>query len=69
MLRFTILEPHRVRYAVFHTDGYNTKNLDEVLTRLNEFAPYLRPVYIDDRLRLSEIIGFPPSRLSVANVW
>ena len=57
---FKILEPPRVRYAVFHMYGYNTRNRNEVLTRLNEFAPYLRPLYIDDTLRLYEIVGVPP---------
>jgi hypothetical protein len=57
---FKILEPLRVRYAVFHMSGYNTRNRNEVLVRLNEFAPYLRPVYIDDTLRLYEIVGFLP---------
>jgi hypothetical protein len=56
---FKILEPNRVRYAVFHMNGYNTINRDEVLARLREFEPYLRPLYIDDTTRLYEIVGFP----------
>jgi hypothetical protein len=56
---FKILEPNRVRYAVFHMNGYNTINRDEVLTRLKEFEPYLRPLYMDDTTRLYEIVGFP----------
>jgi len=31
-----------------------------VLARLKEFAPYLRPLYMDDYTRLYEIVGFPP---------
>ena len=57
---FKILEPDRVRYAVFHMNGYNAENLHDVLTRLKEFEHYLRPLYMDDTTRLYEIVGFPP---------
>ena len=57
---FRILEPGRVRYAVFHMYGYNTENRNDVLTRLREFEPYLRPLYMDETTRLYEIVGFPP---------
>jgi hypothetical protein len=57
---FKILEPNRVRYAVFHMYGYNTENRNDVLTRLKEFEPYLRPLYQDESTRLYEIVGFPP---------
>ena len=57
---FKILEPNRVRYAVFHMNGYNTENRNDVLTRLEEFKAYLRPLYTDDTTRLYEIVGFPP---------
>lgn len=57
---FKILEPNGVRYAVFHMNGYNTANRNDVLTRLKEFERYLRPLYMDDALRLYEIVGFPP---------
>jgi hypothetical protein len=30
------------------------------MTRLKEFEQYLRPLYVDDMLRLYEITGFPP---------
>ena len=55
-----LLEPRRVRYAVFHMYGYNTENRNEVIGRLKEFAPYLRPLYVDDETQLHEIVGFPP---------
>jgi hypothetical protein len=55
-----ILEPNGVRYAVLHMYGYNTENRNDVLARLKEFAPYLRPLYMDDTTRLYEIVGFPP---------
>jgi hypothetical protein len=57
---FRILEPNRVRYAVFHMNGYNTENRHDVLARLEEFKAYLRPLYTDDTTRLYEIVGFPP---------
>ena len=57
---FKILEPNGVRYAVLHMYGYNTENRNDVLARLKEFAPYLRPLYQDDTARLYEIVGFPP---------
>jgi len=55
-----LLEPRRVRYAVFHMYGYNTENRNDVVGRLKEFAPYLRPLYLDDETQLYEIVGFPP---------
>ena len=50
----------RVRYAILHMYGYNTENRNDVLARLKEYAPYLRPLYMDDTTRLYEIVGFPP---------
>jgi hypothetical protein len=59
---FKILEPDRVRYALFHMYGYNDANRHDVEERLKEFAPYLRPIYSDAETgsRLYEIVGFPP---------
>jgi hypothetical protein len=57
---FKILEPNRVRYAVFHMYGYNAENRRDVLGRLKEFETYLRPLYDDGDARLYEIVGFPP---------
>jgi hypothetical protein len=56
---FKILEPDAVRYAVFHMNGYNAENRNDVLTRLKEFEPYLRPLYMDDTTRLYEIVRYP----------
>ena len=41
-------------------NGYNAENLRDVMTRLKEFEPYLRPLYMDETTRLYEIVGFPP---------
>ena len=57
---FKVLEARHVRYAVFHMYGYNTANRNDVLGRLKEFAPYLRPLYVNDEMRLYEIVGYPP---------
>ena len=57
---FKILEPGRVRYALFHMYGYNAANRRDVLCRLKEFEAYLRPIYDDGDARLYEIVGFPP---------
>jgi hypothetical protein len=56
---FKILEPNAVRYAVFHMNGYNTENRNDVLARLKEFEPYLRPLYMGDTTRLYEIVRYP----------
>jgi hypothetical protein len=53
------LEPSGVRYAVFHMNAFNTQNRNDVLTRIEEAAPYLRLLYRDDFTRLYEIVGFP----------
>ena len=57
---FKYLEPNHVRYAMFHMYGYNTQNRNDVLERLQQFSPYLRPLYMDQQTRLYEIAGFPP---------
>jgi len=57
---FKVLEPGRVRYAVFHLYGYNDENRRDVVARLEQFAPYLRPLYQDEATRLYEIVVFPP---------
>jgi hypothetical protein len=55
-----LLEPDKVRYAVFHRYWYNDENWNDVVARLKEFAPYLRPLYDAENTRLYEIVGFPP---------
>jgi len=54
------LASHKVRYAVFHMYWFNAENTRDVLGRLKEFEPYLRPIYIDEGTRLYEIVGSPP---------
>ncbi|HEX7136211.1 MAG TPA: glycosyltransferase family 39 protein [Vicinamibacterales bacterium] len=54
-----LLEPLRVRYAVFHMYGYNESNRQDVLARLQEMAPYFRLVYSGEETRLYEIVAYP----------
>jgi hypothetical protein len=54
-----ILERQHVRYAMFHMYGYNGENRRDVLDRLKQFAPYVRPVYTTPTTRLYEITGYP----------
>jgi hypothetical protein len=56
---FKLLEPNKVRYAVFHMYWYNPENQRDVFARLKEFEAYLRPLYVDEGTRLYEIVGFP----------
>jgi hypothetical protein len=55
---FKTLQPMRVRYAIFHLENYGQyrKALEE---RLDEFAPYLRTLYIDEETLLQEIVDYP----------
>ena len=57
---FKLLERDRVRYAIFHLERYGPDIRQALGTRMNEFAPYLRRRYEDDRTSLYEIVGFPP---------
>jgi hypothetical protein len=54
-----LLKPMGVRYAVFHMALYNEKNRAETIQRISEAQQYLRPLYIDDEVRLYEIVGYP----------
>jgi hypothetical protein len=56
---FKLLEPDRVRYAVFHLNLYSPAAREALLIQLREFARYLRVCYADDQIWLYEIIGFP----------
>jgi hypothetical protein len=55
-----LLEPSKVRYAVFHMYGYNDSNRHDTEVRLKELERYFRPLYMSDSTRLYEIVGFPP---------
>ena len=55
-----LLEPLKVRYAVFHMYGYNAENRHDIEVRLEELRQYFRPLYADEGTRLYEIVGFPP---------
>jgi hypothetical protein len=55
-----LLEPNKVRYAVFHRYWYNDENWHDVVRRLKEFEAYLRPLDDRENTRLYELVGFPP---------
>jgi hypothetical protein len=55
-----LLEPNRVRYAVFHTDRYSPESRDELRGRLRALSPYLLRRYADDHVELYEIVSYPP---------
>ena len=57
---FKLLEPDKVRYAVFHTDTYSADTRRDLSIRLQQFSPYLRQWYADERTSLYEIVAFPP---------
>jgi hypothetical protein len=54
-----ILEPMRVRYAILHLYGYNTRNRYDAWERMAELSQYFRPIYSDDSTQLFEIVGYP----------
>jgi hypothetical protein len=54
-----LLEPGKVRYALFHRYFYNDENWRDVTARLKEFDACFKPLYQDQGTRLYEIVGFP----------
>ena len=56
---FAILERDRARYAVFHLNLYHDDARRDLCARLREFDRYLVRRYVDDRIELYEIVGFP----------
>jgi hypothetical protein len=57
---FKLLEPGRVRYAVFHIDRYSPGSRDELRGRLSALSTYLLQRYADTRVELYEILSYPP---------
>jgi len=55
-----LLEPGRVRYAIFHRYWYSDDTWATVTPRMKEFAPYLRRIFAGEGTELYEIVGFPP---------
>jgi hypothetical protein len=54
-----LLEPLKVRYAVFHMYGYNDSNRRDTEVRLKALESCFRPLYISDTTRLYEIVAYP----------
>jgi hypothetical protein len=55
-----LLEPQHVRYAIVHRYWYGDDTWATVVPRMQELAPYLKPLYKDEGTQLYEIVGFPP---------
>jgi hypothetical protein len=55
---FAVLRRRRVRYVGVHWDMYGPR-ADEIRTRLQPFARYLRPLASDPHMTLFEIVSFP----------
>ncbi|MBI2835791.1 MAG: hypothetical protein HYX76_15330 [Acidobacteria bacterium] len=56
---FAILKKHRVRYVVFHLNLFDHRRRERLLTRIEEYREYLRPLVTEDVLWLYEIVAWP----------
>lgn len=56
---FGILGRLNARYVVFHLRGYDRRNRERVLQRLQDYGQYLRVIVQDDDVWLYEIVGWP----------
>lgn len=56
---FERLNDRRPRYAVFHFDVYSPEERQATLSRIQEFAPYLRQLYSHGETLLYEVNGWP----------
>ncbi len=56
---FAILGRLNARYAVFHLNGYDRRSRERLLTRLQEYQRFLRPLVQQDDVWLYEIVDWP----------
>ena len=56
---FNILHKHGARYVMFHFNWYDSRSLEKLRQRLQQYAPYLRQLASEDDLALYEIVGWP----------
>jgi hypothetical protein len=56
---FPLLQRRGVRYAVFHLNFYDRVSRAALMTRLDEFKAYLRPLTRENDVLLFEIVGAP----------
>lgn len=56
---FAVLEQVGARYVIFHRNFYSHQMVPRILTALEEFQPYLRPLAKDDDVWLYEIVAWP----------
>jgi hypothetical protein len=57
---FLIFRERRVRYVLFHPEGYTYGNRLALTKRLTEYAEYLRPHVTEGDVWLYEIVRWPP---------
>ena len=56
---FGILGRLNARYVVFHLNGYDRRSREKLITRLQEYERYLRPLVQQDDVWLYEIVDWP----------
>lgn len=56
---FMLLEPHKVRYVLFHVNWYGGRSKVRLQERLAEYQQYLRPINIEGDVWLYEIVDYP----------
>lgn len=56
---FDLLQPHGVRYAVFHVRWYAGNSRVRLEERLQEYEDYLRPIDLREDVWLYEIVAYP----------
>jgi hypothetical protein len=56
---FAVLEKMGARYVIFHRNFYAHQMIPRILTALEEFQAYLRPLAKDDNVWLYEIVAWP----------
>jgi hypothetical protein len=57
---FAIFQGLRLRYAIFHLDLYEHRARERLVTRLEHYRDYLRPIVRENDVWLYEIVGWPP---------
>ena len=54
-----LLKERDTRYVIFHLQFYDAPSRRRVLTSIDEYRPYLRPLWQKGDEWLFEIVGFP----------
>ncbi|MBI1873390.1 MAG: hypothetical protein HYS05_05800 [Acidobacteria bacterium] len=56
---FRILAPRGTRYAIFHLNLYDTRSRLRLMQRLDQYQPFLRPIFRQGDVWLYEIVDWP----------